>query len=461
MVRRERWVVVSTLALLQIFVVLAGSYLIAHDADRTPAPVASPKPNPIPLVTAGPVLAAVGDGALPAKGTLTTRLAAAMGDPALGGSVAGIVLDVTTGATVFDGRSGTPITPASTTKVVTAVTVLASVGPDARLATRVVKGTAPGSIVLVGGGDPTLAGPGTSAAERKDAYPRPASLDQLASRTAKALKAAGVTSADLSYDASLFGGPRTAPGWKPTYIPEGSVAPVSALMIDEGRAANGARVPDPARTAAGAFAALLRKNGVKVGRDVGPGRAPAAAQELARVESGPVYALVERMLTHSDNDLAEALARQAAVKEGQPHTFEGVAATVRRVLTRLGVAEGVEVHDGSGLSTRNRITPGGLARILALAASPAHPGLHSLISGLPVAGFTGTLHNRYGRSGSAAGAGLVRAKTGTLNGVNTLAGIAYTSEGRLLTFAFMADQVADPTQAIAALDKMATIVSQS
>lgn len=138
--RRERWMVVATLALLQIFVVLAGTYWITHDADRTPAPVASPKPTPIPLVTAGPVLAAAGDGALPAKGTLTTRLTAAMGDPALGGSVAGIVLDVATGTPIFDGRSGTAITPASTTKLVTGLTVLATVGPDARLATRVVRG---------------------------------------------------------------------------------------------------------------------------------------------------------------------------------------------------------------------------------------------------------------------------------------------------------------------------------
>ncbi|GAB3879194.1 hypothetical protein GCM10027612_04610 [Microbispora bryophytorum subsp. camponoti] len=67
MVRRERWMVVATLALLQIFVVLAGTYLITHDADRTPAPVASPKPTPIPLVTAGPVLAAVGAGLSPPR----------------------------------------------------------------------------------------------------------------------------------------------------------------------------------------------------------------------------------------------------------------------------------------------------------------------------------------------------------------------------------------------------------
>lgn len=542
--RRERWMVVATLALLQIFVVVAGvfGYMVIHDGTRTPTPVASPEPAPTPIVTAGPVLAAVGDGVLPVKGTLTSRLRDAMGAPGLGKNVAGVVLDARTGQPLFDGGSTRPITPASTTKVVTAVAVLASLGPDARFATRVVRGKTGSSIVLVGGGDPTLAGPKGAG---KSGYPRPASLAQLASRTAKALKAAGITRVNLSYDSSLFGGPRSAPGWKPNYIPEGSVAPVAALTMDEGRKAGGGRLTDPPRETAAAFAALLRRAGIAVGGEIRPGTAPrpeaprpggqstpdgaaqdstaqdgaaqdgapqnrtgqdgtaqedapqnsaaqdgtaqegttqnstvqdgaaregaaengatryAAGQELARVESPPVYALVERMLTLSDNDLAEALARQVAVKEGMPRTFKGATDAVHRVLAGLNLDQGIEVHDGSGLSTRNRITPAALGRLLAAASSPAHPGLNSLISGLPVAGFTGTLHDRYGKSESALGAGLVRAKTGTLNGVNTLAGIAYTAGGRLVTFAFMADEVTDPDRAIAALDRMATIVSQS
>ncbi len=507
--------VVATLALLQIFVVVAGvyGYMVIHDGTRTPAPIASPEPAPTPIITAGPVLAAAGDGVLPVKGTLTSRLRDAMGAPGLGKNVAGVVLDARTGESLFDGDSARPVTPASTTKVVTAVAVLASVGPDARFATRVVRGRTRNSIVLVGGGDPTLAGPkGTG---KDGGYPRPASLAQLASRTAKALKAAGITRVNLSYDSSLFGGPRSAPGWKPNYIPEGSVAPVTALTMDEGRTTGGGRLTDPPRETAAAFAALLRRAGIAVGGDIRPGAAPgpegqnaknrtaqdgtaqdgtaqdgtaqdgtvqdgtvqdgtvqdtaakdgaaryAAGQELARVESPPVYALVERMLTLSDNDLAEALARQVAVKEGLPHTFRGATDAVHRILAGLNLDQGVEVHDGSGLSTRNRVTPAALGRLLAAASSPAHPDLNSLISGLPVAGFTGTLHGRYGKSESAPGAGLVRAKTGTLNGVNTLAGIAYTAGGRLVTFAFMADEVTDPDRAIAALDKMATIVSQS
>ncbi len=463
MVRRERWVVLFTLALLQVFAFAAGGYVITPDSGGLPVPIASPEPTPTPtptpIATAGPVLAA-GGGPLPAKSTLTKLLADAMGDPGLGDSVAGAVLDTETGETLFDGGASTALKPASTTKVVTAVAVLASVGPDTRIATKVVRGATADSIVLVGGGDPTLGGP---KAAKDPVYPRSASLAQLASRTAKALKAAKTTSVVLSYDATLFAGPPTAPGWKPTYVPEGSVAPVTALAIDEGRSSpdESARVSDPPRAVADAFAALLGDYGIKVAKSVKPAKAKPTATEIARVESPPIYQLVERMLTLSDNDLAEALARQVAIKERLPHTFLGEVQAVHRVLRKLGVDEGVEVNDGSGLSTRNRITPAALARLLATAVSPVNPRLHSLVGGLPVAGFTGTLHGRYDKADSRPGAGVVRAKTGTLTGVNTLAGVTYTADGRLLSFAFMADDVKDAAKAVAALDRMAAIISGS
>ncbi|WP_061291179.1 D-alanyl-D-alanine carboxypeptidase/D-alanyl-D-alanine endopeptidase [Herbidospora cretacea] len=460
MVRRERWVVIATLALLQVFVIAAGVYLVVNGTERIPIQAAAPRPAPTPIVTAPPVLIAALDGPLPAKSTLTTLLRDAMGDPGIGGKVAGTVIDTETGETLFDGGSTTALTPASTTKVVTGAAALASIGADVTFATTVVQ-TAPGKIVLVGGGDPTLAGP---KADTRDHYPRAATMAALASRTAKALKAAGVTSVTLSYDASLFQGPVTAPGWKPTYVPEGSASPVTALAIDEGRVVPRQDFPrsaNPPADAAKAFGGLLGKYGIKVGKTIKPGKAAQPAQELARVESAPVYALVERMLTESDNDLAEALARHVAIAEKQPHTYAGQAKAYKAVLTRLGITEGVEVHDGSGLSTTNRITPAALAKLVALGASPRHPELHSLVSGMPVAGFTGTLHGRYGEADSKAGAGLVRAKTGTLDGVNTLTGLVHSADGRLLSFAFMANGVTDPGKTVKALDRLATLVSRA
>jgi serine-type D-Ala-D-Ala carboxypeptidase/endopeptidase (penicillin-binding protein 4) len=458
--RRERWVALVTLVLLQIFVVAAGAHLLTGDVLVTGEPetvVASAEPPPVPVITAGPVLAAGGNGPLPAKGTLAERLTEALGDPALGGSVGAAVLDAETGTLLFGSGEATGITPASTTKVVTAVASMASLGPDARLSTRVVRGASPGSIVLVGGGDPTLASPRTAGGP---VYPRPASLATLASRTARALKAAGVSKVTVAYDDSLYTGPRTAATWKPGYVPEGSVAPVTALMIDEGRISRGGdqRVSDPSRAAHAAFVSLLSKYGITVSRSARRSKAPAGAQEIARVDSAPVYALVERALTLSDNDLSEALARHVAIKEGEPASFDGGAAAVGRVLTRLGAAKGVRVFDGSGLSPKNRIAPEALARLVAVAASPANPALHQIASGMPVSGFSGTLGHRFDKLHSAYG--LIRAKTGTLDGVNTLAGMTTTRGGRLVTFAFMADKVPPGWgKAEAALDRLAATVA--
>ncbi|WP_344856667.1 D-alanyl-D-alanine carboxypeptidase/D-alanyl-D-alanine endopeptidase [Planomonospora alba] len=447
----------ATLVMLQLFVVAAGAHLLASDAlvEKEARPVASPEPVPVPVVTAGPVLAAGGGGPLPAKTTLTERLTKALGDPALGRRVGAVVVDASSGERLFGSNADRGITPASTTKVVTAVAALASLGPDTRLSTRVVRGPSPDSIILVGGGDPTL----TAGRADGSVYPRPASLASLASQTAKTLKAAGTTKVTVAYDDGLYTGPRTAASWKPGYVPEGSVAPVTALMVDEGKVSSGSRqrVSDPSKAAYAKFVALLAKYGVKAANKTARrAGAPAGAEEIARVESAPVYALVERALTLSDNDLSEALARHVALKEGEPASFDGGAAAVRKVLTRLNAADGVQVFDGSGLSPKNRITPAALARLVSVAASPAGPHLHSALSGMPVAGFTGTLGHRFGASDSAHG--LVRAKTGTLNGVSTLAGLTTTKDGRLVAFAFMADDVPG-WGAEAALDRLAAIVT--
>ncbi|WP_336207507.1 D-alanyl-D-alanine carboxypeptidase/D-alanyl-D-alanine endopeptidase [Nonomuraea sp. LPB2021202275-12-8] len=473
MARHERLVMLTTLVVLQVVTIVIGVYAMNNDLNlsaltrQSPPtePTASPEGvPPVPVVTAGPVLAQLpvrsGDGPLPTKGTLTRQLTDALGDKALGSRVGAVVLDAATGERIFAASPDAGIVPASTTKVVASVAALAALGPDTRLSTRVVQGGSRDSIILVGGGDPMLAGPQA----KRSTFTEQASLATLASRTAAALKARGVTKVTLSYDASLFSGPTQAPGWKPIYVPDGEVAPVHALAIDEGRQNPGqsrARVSDPPQFAADAFAGLLRKHGISTARSIRRAKAAPGAAELGEVQSAPVYALVEHTLTHSDNDLAEALVRHVAIKEGQPASFAGVSRAVPQVLKRLGVADGIQVSDGSGLSIRNRISAYAMARLIAIAGAPAHPELHAVASGMPIAGFSGTLGNgrRFTGPDSRGQVGLVRAKTGTLNHVNTLAGLATTKDGRLVTFAFMADRV--PLYAEPVLDRLAAIVARS
>jgi D-alanyl-D-alanine carboxypeptidase/D-alanyl-D-alanine-endopeptidase (penicillin-binding protein 4) len=116
--------------------------------------------------------------------------------------------------------------------------------------------------------------------------------------------------------------------------------------------------------------------------------------------------------------------------------------------------------DGSGLARGSLVAPETLVRLLAVAADGSRPQLWHLLTGMPVAGFTGTLAARFGPGVVAgdAGAGEVRAKTGTLTGVSTLAGTA-TVDDRPVAFVVMANGVTDTLAARAALDRFAALVA--
>ncbi|MFF2548882.1 D-alanyl-D-alanine carboxypeptidase/D-alanyl-D-alanine-endopeptidase [Kitasatospora sp. NPDC058063] len=436
----------------------------APTAGGSDAPGARPAPAP------GAVLAAV-DGAtgaaVPTAQGLQQALVAALADKSLG-EVTFAVADAGTGQLLYGSGENTPATPASTTKLATAIAALSLIPADTRLHTRVVRGADPGTITLVGGGDPTLtalpADQVQIGGQPADADTAPASLDLLARQTADTLKSLGTTTVRLDYDLSLYAGSpqhRNHDGQ--------NIALVVPLMVDEGRVDPKSRedapdrVADPAAAAAETFAALLRARGITVTGKAAPAAAPAPAPTasgqapLGDVFSPTVARLVERLLTTSDNQLAEAMARQVAVAAHQPASFEGAAAAVTQELTRLGVPMGgVVLNDGSGLHPGNAIPPAVLTRLLALAASEQHPTLRPVLTGLPVAGFTGTLNKRYGSgSGAADAAGLIRAKTGTLNGVNTLAGTVVDADGRLLAFAVMTRTTAPADTARAAMDRVA------
>jgi D-alanyl-D-alanine carboxypeptidase len=457
--RPERAVAMITLALLNVFLVTAALAVVKLTPERSLA-LRPPTVAARAIVPAGspPMAPVAATAPLPSAGSLAARLAGPMQSAGLGQSLNGAVVDAMTGRSLFSSNAGQPAVPASTTKLITAVAVLASVGPDRRLTTSVVRSNR--GVVLVGGGDPTLTTVGP-----KNAYPKPASLADLAKQTAAALKTAGTTHVTVDYDISAYQGSRMAPGWKQLYFsPEGDVAPVTALELDAGRIVPGPqytpRVQDPASAAAQRFAQMLTSRGVTA--HVGSSTtAPKGARRLGAVQSPPISALVEQLLTHSDDDVAEAMARQVATNLHRPPTFAGGAAATREVLARLGIAGGIELYDGSGLSHNNRITPSALAKVLALAASPAHPELHTVLSGMPVAGFSGTLDDRFDTATASAGRGVVRAKTGTLDGVNTLAGVVEDADGRLLAFAFMANQVplSGSDAAESSLDSLAGILA--
>ncbi|MGX2996470.1 D-alanyl-D-alanine carboxypeptidase/D-alanyl-D-alanine endopeptidase [Streptomyces sp. JNUCC 64] len=367
------------------------------------------------------------------------------------------VVDVATGERLWGHDPGKALTPASTTKVATAVAALTAPGPGHQITTRTVlepaSGGKPARLVLVGGGDPTLTA-------RKDARGN-ASLRDLAKRTAAALERSGDRKVRLGYDTSLYSGPPVHPIGR-----NDNIATVTALMVDEGRLDGSSSGPAPrserpARDAADRFAGLLADRGVEVVGAPGGTKAAPAAREVAAVSSPPVGVLVERMLTHSDNDLAEALARQVALASGEDAGFRGAEAAVKRRLGEVGVPlGGARFADGSGLDRADRLPPATLTALLAAAARADRPALRPALTGLPVAGFTGTLRNRYSSGSGEAATGFVRAKTGTLTGVHALAGTVVDRDGRLLAFAFLSDgPPTDPAVAQGRLDRMAATLA--
>src|SRR5690606_14708432 len=293
------------------------------------------------------------------------------------------------------------------------------------------------------GGDPTLS------TEDGDGTAVPA----LAERTARALDEAGVTSVTLTYDDSLFSGPAVDPDWRPTYVSSGVVSPVTALAVDVAED----RPQDPSAAAADQFAELLRERGIDVAAQVQPDAVADDATEIASVHSGPVAAVVEDLLITSDNDVAEVLARHVALGAGLEGTAAEASTAVVRTLDELGIdMSSVTMLDGSGLARGNAVPASTIAAAVALAADSEHPQLRAAVTGLPVAGFTGTLADRIEQS---PGAGNVRAKTGTLTGVSSLAGVVTSADGVRFAFAVLADDITNTFEARAALDDVAAALA--
>ncbi|HEY3528672.1 MAG TPA: D-alanyl-D-alanine carboxypeptidase/D-alanyl-D-alanine-endopeptidase [Nocardioides sp.] len=439
---------------------LAGGAAAAYRTGRLedwfgdqPAPLVAP----VPGFTAPPapwprVVARTAPSAGPTGAAVRRALGPALHDPHLADLRA--VVAPLEGAPVLDLGHGTS-TPASTLKLLTAVAALEVLRPETTFATRVVT-AGRREIVLVGGGDPFL--------ESKQPAEGPArhdaSLETLASRTAKELHRRGVTTVRLTYDTSLFSGPRVNPHWPKSYIPDDVVTPTTALWADEGLNPDGyGRVPDPPATAAGLFASYLRKDGIEVRPAITQAKARRDAREVASVTSLPVADIVERVLQYSDNEGAEVLAHQVGLAVEGEGSYDAGVRGVTRTLHGLGIdLSDATIQDGSGLSRHDRLDAETLVRVLQMASSPDHPELRSVITGLPIAAYDGSLGYRFDHS---PGRGLVRAKTGTLTGTSALAGLTSDARGRVLVFAFVSNHVkkAETLDTRAALDRLASALA--
>ncbi|WP_026196287.1 D-alanyl-D-alanine carboxypeptidase/D-alanyl-D-alanine endopeptidase [Corynebacterium lubricantis] len=332
------------------------------------------------------------------------------------------ISDASTGETVFDAHSDQPLTPASSTKVLTAAAALYTLDPADTLTTEVVAGNNPGEVVIKAAGDVWM-----------DA----ATIEDLASQIGEA--------SAVFIDTSIWEGQeKLMPGWAPDNVDGGYVAPLEPAMIHAGRIGETeGDVPRSHTPALDVAQAVADQVGAQT---VGYSVAPEGAEQVASVESDPLIDRLKTMMKNSDNVMAEAIGREVGTKVGTraPQVTMDVLGEQGFNLT------GITIADNSGLSEHNLITPALLNEIMLRATSDEK--LRPLVTTLPVAGGEGTLVTRYG---DLEGKGWVRAKTGTLTGVNALVGTVTSDVGNVYTFAFLSNGV-EIEPARRAMDEMAS-----
>jgi len=319
--------------------------------------------------------------------------------------------------TLFTRQADLGVIPASTLKLLTAEAAIAVLGPDTKLAT-VMKADAPaangvvnGDLQVVGGGDPIIQTDADATKVQRQPVTRTRMED-----VAQAVFASGVrqVTGGVRADETRYDAERARPGWKAAYQANGEVAPLSALLVNDGHDAANSAVAQPALQFAQVLTDLLRALGVQVVGAPSVGRATGGVT-VATKASLPVRDLVTEMIRESDNTTAELLLKEMGRASGGPGTTEAGLAAAKSALAAKGLdVARLDVHDGSGLDRADRATCS-----LLLAALIGAGRRSQLADALPVAGMSGTLQRRFVAS---AVAGRLRAKTGTLDGVSSLVG---------------------------------------
>lgn len=454
-VRRHPRAVVTT-ALSIAFLLLATGSLFAGVAVGSAravvaAPVITATPTPDPR--------ALPSAIAPPSRLRTCSIAELALDERLT-TLHGSVVNASTGELLWDRLAATPAQTASVLKILTGAVALSALGADYRLTTRVVAGSRPGSVVLIGGGDPTLS---RLPAGQESVYPGAPKLADLAAQTVAAYAAAnpdapGIT--EVVLDSSYWGtGDRWDSSWNRSLQTDGYASEVTALQVDgdrdDPRQQISPRSTDPVSRAGAAFAEALAAAGNEAGVPTTSVGAAVGTSVLAQVQSQPVSSLVTTMMETSDNAIAEMLSRVSSRVIG----LDGSAATLTRtftgVLNAYGVdTTGITIRDGSGLSSLNAIPAQYVANLLVVVNSGGQ-GLSVIRDSLAVAGVSGDLANRF-TGPNAIARGAVLGKVGWIGTARTLAGIVQAADGTVLTFSFYAVRENVSANTRDALDSLTT-----
>ena len=374
-----------------------------------------------------------------------------------------VVMDASDGEVLYEENSRKLQTPASVTKLFTAVTVASLLDPDSQIITRVM--LAEGTVYLVGAGDSQFG------AANGDG---PVNLEQLAEQAAITLKDFGLTSVKIAIDDSIFEPLQVPEDWLPGYLASSEAHPVTALNLDDPKAPRQAP-KDPSLVTGEKFANFLRASGIRVTSRAERKSTPNFATEIAQMKSKSVAQLIEDTLYTSNNQDTEILARLAAKVAQDETDTRSTMNLIRTVNSSWGIdSEELALSDASGLSRTNAISAfvaADLSRLILLENEPIDlpliknnisvtnppgtfkPDLWPVMTGLPPARSLGTMYKRLSESKDVA-KGVTRAKTGTLNQVIGLSGTIKTKDGGMVTFAVMANQANSRTSTRDSVDEL-------
>lgn len=430
-----RKIFAATIASLTLLVVLASPSIGAPDSETDSAAQAAVTPT-TPLLSARRF-----PGALQAS-TADPEILASIDqflNKVVGSSCVIVELD---GRTIYERKGSEAFVPASAMKLATAMAALDLLGADAKFTTRFIANKPPengvieGDLVVVGGGDPLL-----STSGYKTVFDDPDQFYEEFSAIADALSQSGIRSitGDLVGDDSRYDDVRWVPTWPARYQFGGTVAPLSALVVNDGNtgytdtpneATTNRKAGDSPLLFVQTLRTVLNSRGITVGGLATTGRAPTDGEEVSTFDSVAMSQVLTEMLKNSDNTTAELVLKEIGVQsKGEGTTAAGIEAAKESLSSQGFDITDLVMLDGSGLDRGNR-----MSCELSLALVEAVSQRPEFSDALPLGGKSGTLRKRMLATPST---GRVRAKTGTLNSVNALAGFADTPKGTTLTFAFI------------------------
>jgi D-alanyl-D-alanine carboxypeptidase/D-alanyl-D-alanine-endopeptidase (penicillin-binding protein 4) len=394
------------------------------------------------------------------------------------GKLYAYAVNLNTDKVLVNVRSNSQTPSASVMKTITAAAALkfivkpreaAALEPYRATTSVLTMPSEPSTIILRGGGDPTLSR--VEAGSYTTYYlpgQHPVKLRELAARTLRSIPE-GTTINKLILDSTFFKGPVWNPNWFTYTRNAGYMTPITGLMVDAGRVNpdltdrkySGRRVLDPATQAGRSFKSWLVSIDQKAAADalalgavyvskVDPNMVitkavtPNSALELVSGQSQPITNWIRHFMKISDNTETEMVARHTAMALGLPNKYTSVQTVGTRLFQSIGVnSSKLVMKDGSGLAHTNRVTPRLLVGLLENAAEPDSD--LAALTGMMATSGEGTLSGRFmaynkttKRNVLVIPRGSVRAKTGYIGGLYSLSGIVTTQDNQQIAFAIFA-----------------------